>query len=218
MDLISRQDAIKAIKEDKIDLTNPNVGEVFKATVDFEKAETQVMTCDRHIKILKDLPPAQPEQECEKCIFKPFKQFQPEITEEQVREYCRKRGLSVIDSALLAKYVDGCQDTISGMPSAQPTDADIQRMQDTEQAMLEKAYECGKQDAMQWIPCSTALPKDEEEEVIVSIHDDSGDCALDYSSSGWYAAAGEFWVVDNEANMCVTAWMPLPHPYREVRE
>ena len=45
---------------------------------------------------------------------------QPEITEEQVREYCRKRGLIVIDSALLSKYVNGCQDMISGMPSAQP--------------------------------------------------------------------------------------------------
>ena len=27
---------------------------------------------------LAELPSAQPEQECEKCIFKPFKQFQPE--------------------------------------------------------------------------------------------------------------------------------------------
>lgn len=64
-----------------------------------------------------------------------------------------------------------------------------------------------------WIPCSTALPKDEEE-VIVSIHDDSGDYACDYTSSGWYAAAGEFWVVDNEANIRVTAWMPLPKPWK----
>lgn len=61
-DSISRQAAIEAIKEDKIDLTNPNIVAVFKATGDFEKAETQVMTCDRHIKILKDLPPAQPER------------------------------------------------------------------------------------------------------------------------------------------------------------
>ena len=45
---------------------------------------------------------------------------QPEITEEQVREYCRKRGLSVVDRAWLAKYVNGCQDTISELPSAQP--------------------------------------------------------------------------------------------------
>ena len=61
-DTISRQMAIEAIKEDKIDLTNPNVVAVFKATGDFEKVETQVMTCDRHIEILKELPPAQPER------------------------------------------------------------------------------------------------------------------------------------------------------------
>ena len=61
-DLISRQAAIEAIKEDKIDLTNPNVVAVFKATGDFEKVETQVMTCDRHIEILKELPSAQPER------------------------------------------------------------------------------------------------------------------------------------------------------------
>ena len=60
-DTISRQAAIEAIKEDKIDLTNTNVVAVFKATGDFEKVETQVMTCDRHIEILKDLPSAQPE-------------------------------------------------------------------------------------------------------------------------------------------------------------
>lgn len=65
-----------------------------------------------------------------------------------------------------------------------------------------------------WIPCSTELPKDEEE-VIVSIHDDSGDYACDYTSSGWYAAAGEFWVVDNEVNMRVVAWCELPKPYWE---
>ena len=58
-DCISRAQAIEAIKEDKIDLTDPNVVAVFKATGDFEKVETQVMTCDRHIKILKDLPSAQ---------------------------------------------------------------------------------------------------------------------------------------------------------------
>ena len=60
-DLISREAAIEAIKEDKIDLTDPNVVAVFKTTGDFEKVETQVMTCDRHIKILKDLPSAQPD-------------------------------------------------------------------------------------------------------------------------------------------------------------
>ena len=66
-DTISRKAAIEAINEDKIDLTNPNVVAVFKATGDFEKVETQVMTCDRHIKILKDLPPTQPKQQWIPC-------------------------------------------------------------------------------------------------------------------------------------------------------
>lgn len=68
-DTISRQAAIEAIKEDKIDLTNPNVVAVFKATGDFEKVETQVMTCNRHIEILKDLPSAQPERKTGKWIY-----------------------------------------------------------------------------------------------------------------------------------------------------
>lgn len=67
-DLIYRQAAIEAIEEDKIDLDDPIVVGVFKATGDFEKAETQVMTCDRHIKILKDLPSAQPERKKGKWI------------------------------------------------------------------------------------------------------------------------------------------------------
>ena len=100
------------------------------------------------------------------------------------------------------------------VPSAQPTDAEIQRMQDIEQAALEKAYECGKQDAIQWIPCSERLPEDEEE-VIVSVRDDSGDNTLDYSSCGWYACAGDFWVVDNEPNYHVVAWIPFPAAYQE---
>lgn len=65
-----------------------------------------------------------------------------------------------------------------------------------------------------WIPCSERLPK-YEEEVIVSVRDDSGDTTLDYSSCGWYACAGDFWVVDNEPNYYVIAWMPLPEPYAE---
>ena len=105
-----------------------------------------------------------------------------------------------------------CEDIIITLPSAQPTDAEIQRMQDIEQAALEKAYECGKQDAIQWIPCKERLPEDEEE-VIVSVHY-SGDNADDYTASGWYAVAGDFWVVDNEANEYVVAWMPLPEPWK----
>ena len=71
-------------------------------------------------------------------------------------------------------------------------------------------------EAQEWILCSERLPK-YEEEVIVSVRDDSGDSTLDYSSCGWYACAGDFWVVDNEPNPYVIAWMPLPEPYRAER-
>lgn len=67
--------------------------------------------------------------------------------------------------------------------------------------------------ADRWIPCKERLPEDEEE-VIVSVRDDSGDNTLDYSSCGWYACAGDFWVVDNEPNYHVVAWMPLPKPWK----
>ena len=71
--------------------------------------------------------------------------------------------------------------------------------------------------AQRWIPCSERLPEDEED-VIVSVRDDSGDNTLDYSSCGWYACAGDFWVVDNEANERVVAWMPLPDPWKGGQE
>ena len=44
---------------------------------------------------LNDLPSAQPETPPEE---------QPEVTEEAVKEYCRKRHLCIVDSALLKKY------------------------------------------------------------------------------------------------------------------
>ena len=90
-------------------------------------------------------------------------------------------------------------------------------------ALIERDPNCGIDSAevirelpsaQQWIPCSERLPEDEEE-VIVSVRDDSGDNTLNYSSFGWYACAGDFWVVDNEANERVIAWMPLPDPYKE---
>ena len=70
------------------------------------------------------------------------------------------------------------------------------------------------QSEQRWIPCSERLP-DHGENVIVSIHDDSGDYACDYASFGWYAVKGKFWVVDNEVNERVVAWLPLPIPYRK---
>lgn len=121
-DLISRQVAIKAIKEDKIDLTNPNVVAVFKATGDFEKVETQVMTCNRHIKILKDLPSAQPES------AKRTAEEAQNVSDSDL--ISRKAAIDEIDEWIKAfrenghkeSAADACliQDGIIQLPSAQP--------------------------------------------------------------------------------------------------
>ena len=67
--------------------------------------------------------------------------------------------------------------------------------------------------ASRWIPCSERLP-DDRTEVIVSCHDDSGDTPFDYTSCGWMITDGEYWIVDNDINNFVVAWMPLPKPYK----
>lgn len=67
----------------------------------------------------------------------------------------------------------------------------------------------------QWIPCSERLPHGFCSDLVnVSIHDDSGDTPFDYTSCGWVISDGEYWIVDNEINNHVIAWMPLPEPYR----
>ena len=101
--------------------------------------------------------------------------------------------------------------------SAQPTDAEIQKMQDIEQAMLEKAYECGKQDAMQWIPCSEKAPS-EAQECWITAKDGTvchGMFTRRYGErrdSGFICGGFGFaWL------NAVAAWKPyeLPTPYRE---
>ena len=66
------------------------------------------------------------------------------------------------------------------------------------------------QPASQWTPCSEGLPKDDEE-VIVSCTDDSGDTKFSYTTVGWHCK--DLWVVNNERNYFVRAWMPLPKPW-----
>lgn len=70
-----------------------------------------------------------------------------------------------------------------------------------------------------WIPCSERLPHGSCSDLVnVSIHDDSGDTPFDYTSCGWVTTDGEYWIVDNEINNHVIAWMPLPKPYRGESE
>ena len=65
----------------------------------------------------------------------------------------------------------------------------------------------------QWIPCSERLPNGQTE-VIVSCCDDAGDSKYNYTSFGWMTRDGEYWIVDNEINYYVNAWMPLPEPWK----
>ena len=69
----------------------------------------------------------------------------------------------------------------------------------------------------QWIPCSERLPNGQTE-VIVSCCDDAGDSKYNYTSFGWMTRDGEYWIVDNEINYYVNAWMPLPEPWKGEQE
>lgn len=83
----------------------------------------------------------------------------------------------------------------------------------TRHVMAREAKEpCGTKG--RWIPCSERLPHGSCSDLVnVSIHDDSGDTPFDYTSCGWVTTDGEYWIVDNEINNHVIAWMPLPKPY-----
>ena len=97
------------------------------------------------------------------------------------------------------------KDCIEKLPPAQPyTDEEIQKMQDIEQAQLDKAYEMGKADAMRWIPCSERLPEK--------------NCRCLTTNTAWGAFEVDFnvwingeWLYPNEKPI---AWLPLPEPYR----
>lgn len=54
---------------------------------------------------------------------------QPEVTEEAVKEYCRKRGLCIVDSALLKKYASA-QPEIIRCKDCKCFDSDMERCVD----------------------------------------------------------------------------------------
>ena len=69
----------------------------------------------------------------------------------------------------------------------------------------------------QWIPCSKRLPN-AQDVVIVSIRDETGDTAYNYTSHGWLTTDKEYWIVDDDINHYVVAWMPLPEPWKGEEE
>lgn len=107
---------------------------------------------------------------------------------------------------------------LAGLPSidaVQYTDDEIQRMQDIEQAQIEKAYDIGyaegKADAEpQWIPCSKRMPE-EYGNYLITTHDGNVDIGtIDPKKKSVWSACdsdGFYWLRE------VVAWMPLPKPY-----
>lgn len=65
-----------------------------------------------------------------------------------------------------------------------------------------------------WIPVTERLPKNDVE-VIVSCTDDSVDTSFSYTTVAWHFNGT--WICDNERCFFITAWMPLPEPYRAER-
>ena len=123
---------------------------------------------------------------------------------------------------VFVEYRDVAEKMLNKVPSAQPDlsdysdklwrnayergkeEARIQKMQDLEQAEIQKAYELGKLDAMEemphWIPCSERLPKPYEYCLWTTI-----DCRVVYHHcDGLFSK--------------YIAWMPLPEPYNGGNE
>lgn len=112
---------------------------------------------------------------------------------------------------------------IETVPPAQPTDEEIQRMQYIEQAMLEKAYWFGKQDAQEWIPCSERLPEDYTNVLVWFEYYRYGNYNRLYQMYGIgnYMAKYDSWMINYETGwrkLRVLAWCPLPEPWKGEQE
>ena len=105
---------------------------------------------------------------------------------------------------------------VKNLPSAQPyTDEEIQKMQDIEQAQLDKAYEMGKADAMRWIPWNSGRFPEESGTYTVTAYDG----ATKRVTYAKYQKRLKRWELTGaRAYWRVLAWMPLPEPYRKEGE
>ena len=127
---------------------------------------------------------------------------QQEVTEEEVKEYCRKRCLSIIDSALLKKYVSAqperCSDCI-----AHGGDWECDHIH------CRKGRLPSAQPEQRWIPVSERLP---EPRVDVWVNSDIGQIQGYYEEhiNVWYASFGQG---RDYLELIVNAWRPLPEPY-----
>lgn len=99
---------------------------------------------------------------------------------------------------------------IKKLPPVQPyTDEEIQKIQELEQAQLDKAFSLGREDAKpQWIPVAKRLPEDGGYYIVTENISEDGD---KWVGLRWYSTV-------NGWKFEPVAWMPLPKPYQEEGE
>ena len=99
---------------------------------------------------------------------------------------------------------------INNLPSAQPySEAEIQKMQELEQAEIQRAYELGKLDAeLRWVPCSETIDIPDHE---VLCCDRRGEEMI-----GWLSHNDDQWLCESEWEVMYDpiAWREKPEPYR----
>lgn len=136
-------------------------------------------------------------------------------------------------------FIGTVKQLLEGLPSAQPDlsdysdklwrnayergkeEARIQKMQDLEQAEIQRAYELGKLDAMEemphWIPCSERLPEEYGEYICTMENGQVQECGFVPDNragmiEGWSTCEADGYKL--VLNTAVIAWMPLPECYR----
>ena len=81
----------------------------------------------------------------------------------------------------------------------------------------ERAYQRGKEDAQQWIPCSERLPEDDDYKPF-SYYEDGAVLFCTKNGKvgfGWYYESTKEWAnEDDHTPGEVIAWMPIPEPYK----
>ena len=149
-----------------------------------------------------------------------FPTIEPEPCEDAIS---RKAAIeTILGQPTEAHYPEWYASQIKELPPAQPDCTDCKKHGgdwECDHMHCRKGRLQSVQPEPRWIPVSERLPHGSYADLVnVSIHDDSGNTPFDYTSCGWVTTDGEYWIVDNEINNHVIAWMPLPEPYKERRE